>query len=97
MLKMFNIFNAICVEDLGFAVNIFPKVQFDPMVKARVINDILAPEFNKKETGGALNRTLYKFRRWRANSWKHDLCNNDSLWSAFWSGVKSHLLKPSSI
>ena len=97
MKKLYDIFNAICVGDLGFNVNIFPQVQFDPMMKDRVLNDILSPEFTEIEKGGFLRRAVFKYRRWMANAWKHELCFSESMWSAFWSGVKSHLLKPSSI
>lgn len=97
MLQLFQIFNAICVEDLGFDASLFPTVQFLPALKERVLNDILSPEFSEKEKGGLLSRAVFKYRRWKANSWKHELCFNDSLRSAFWSGVKSHLLKVSSI
>lgn len=97
MKRLYDVFNAICVGDLGFDVNMFPKVQFNPELKDRVLNDILFPEFSEKEIGGFLSRLVYKFRRWRANAWKHELCFKESMWSAFWSGVWSHLLKPSSI
>lgn len=97
MKKLYDIFIAICVGDLGFKVNIFPKVQFDPGLKDRVLKDILSPEFSEKEKGGFLSRAVYKYRRWRANGWKHKLCFKETMWSAFWSGVWSHLLKPSSI
>lgn len=97
MKKLYDIFNAICVGDLGFDVNIFPKVQFDPMMKDRVLNDILSPEFNEIERGCFFSRAFFKYRRWKANAWKHELCFSESMSSAFWSGVKSHLLKPSSI
>lgn len=97
MKKLYDVFNAICVGDLGFDVNIFPKVQFEPNLKDRVLNDILSPEFSEVEKGCFVSRAIYKYRRWKANAWKHELCFSESMWSAFWSGVKSHLLKPSSI
>lgn len=97
MKQLFQIFNAICVEDLGFESSIFPAVHYLPDLKERVINDMLSPEFSEKEKGGFIRRALFKYRRWRANAWKHELCFNESMASAFWSGVKSHLLKPSSI
>lgn len=97
MKPLFDIFNAICVEDLGFDASIFPTLQFLPALKERVLNDILSREFSEKEEGGFIRRAIFKYRRWKANAWKHELCFNDSLSSAFWSGVKSHLLKPSSI
>ena len=40
MKRLYDVFNAICVGDLGFDVNIFPKVQFDPSLKDRVLRDI---------------------------------------------------------
>lgn len=97
MRKLYDVFNAICVEDLGFDAKIFPQVQFKPILKERVLNDILSPEFSEIEKGGFVRRAIYKYRRWKANAWKHELCFSESMWSAFWSGVKSHLLKPSSI
>ena len=97
MKKLYDVFNAICVEDLGFDEKLFPQVQFQPQLKNRVLNDILAPEFSEKESGGFISRAVFKYRRWKANEWKHELCFNDSLWSAFWSGVWGHLMKPGMI
>ena len=97
MKKLYDVFNAICVEDLGFDVKLFPQVQFQPQLKNRVLNDVLYPEFSEKESGGLISRAVFKYRRWKANAWKHELCFSESMWSAFWSGVKSHILKPSSI
>lgn len=97
MKKLYDVFNAICVEDLGFSVKLFPQVQFQPQLKKRVLNDVLSPEFSEKESGGFLSRAVFKYRRWKANEWKHELCFNDSLWSAFWSGVWGHLMKPGMI
>lgn len=97
MKKLYDVFNAICVGDLGFDVKLFPPVQFAPSLKDRVLNDILEPEFSEKESGGFFSRAVLKYRRWRANAWKHRLCFKESMWNAFWSGVKGHLMKPSSI
>lgn len=89
--------NAICVEDLGFEDSIFLGVQFNHALKDRILMDILNPEFEVSEPKLLLPRMLYKYRRWRGNAWKHELCYNESLQSAFWSGIKNHLLKPRSI
>ena len=97
MKKLYDVFNAICVEDLGFSVKLFPQVQFQPQLKKRVLNDILTPEFSEKESGGFISRAVFKYRRWKANAWKHELCFKESMWSAFWSGVWGHLMKPGMI
>ena len=97
MKKLYDVFNAICVGDLGFNVKLFPNVQFQPELKDRVLNDILSPEFSERESGVFFSRAVFKYRRWKANEWKHELCFNDSLWSAFWSGVWGHLMKPGMI
>lgn len=97
MKKLYDVFNAICVGDLGFDVHIFPKVQFDPALKDRVLNEMLSPEFSETEPKGLISRVMFKYRRWKANEWKHKLCYKESMWSAFWSGTWNHLLKPSSI
>lgn len=92
----FNCVNAICVEDLGFVSSIFPVVQFDPILKDRVLKDILKPEFNEKEPKWLIPRLLFKFRRWEANGWKQELCYKENRWSIFWRGIWYHILKPSS-
>jgi len=97
MRQMFNIINAICVGDLGFDVNLFPTVQFVPSTKDRVLNEILVPRYSSEVPENIFSRVAFKVLRWRDNKWKHQLCYMDSMWSAFWSGVWNHLLKPSSI
>lgn len=97
MSPAFNIFNTICVGDLGFDASIFPQVLFNPFLKDRVLADILSPEFVGEEPKSLLPRVAFKYRRWKANGWKNELCFKESMWSAFCSGVWGHLLKPSSI
>ena len=97
MKEMFNIINAICVGELGFAVDLFPTVQFDPNLKDRIVRDMFNPEFSEEIPHGLLKRFAWRYRHWKVTEWKHDLCFTDSMWSSFWSGVWGHLLKPSSI
>ena len=97
MLDFLNTINAICVENLGFEASIFYSVQYKPELKDRVLNDILEPEFTVEEPSSLIPRLMYKYKRWRGNAWKHEMCYNESMWSAFWSGVLGHLLKPASI
>ena len=97
MKRMYEIFNAICVDDLGFDVNIFNRVQFEPQLKERVLKDILSPEFSEEEPNGLFPRVAFKYRRWKANGWKQKLCYKGSRWSAFWFATWNHILKPSSI
>lgn len=97
MKKLYDVFNAICVGDLGFDVHLFPIVQSDPTLKDRVLNEMLSPEFSETEPKGLIKRVIFKYRRWKANEWKHELCYKESMWSAFWSGTWNHLLKPSTI
>lgn len=97
MKDFFNCINAICVEDLGFSPSIFPTVQFQPCMKERVLDSIIAPEYTALLPKKLFKRLRYKYSRWKGNTWKRQMCYNESMWSAFWSGVKSHLMKPSSI
>lgn len=97
MTPAYNIFNAICVDDLGFDASIFPRIQFNLFLKEKVLSEILSPEFSVSLPKGVISRVIYKIRRWRGNAWKHELCYKDSLWSAFWSGVYNHLRKPATI
>ena len=97
MRKLYDIFNAICVVDLGFDASLFHTVQFDPVLKDKVLNDIMMPEFAENLPNSLIPRLLFKYRRWKGNAWKHELCYKDSLTSAFCSGLVNHMMKPSSI
>lgn len=97
MTSMFNIFNSICVEDLGFNAAVFHQVQFSPLLKEKVLKEIIEPEYGVGIPKRLVPRLLFKFRRWKGSAWKHELCYKESMWSAFWSGVWNHILKPSSI
>ena len=97
MKKIFMIFNAICVEDLGFETAIFPTVQYNPVLKDEVLKEIVAPLFSAQMPSNIVKRVIYKYRRWRASEWKRKLCFNENMIDSFISGVRSHLIKPSTI
>lgn len=94
MKEFVSCINAICVEDLGFPIDIFPEVRFVPELKERVLSDILNPEYTATEPKRFLPRVIYKYKRWQGNAWKQKLCYSESRWSAFWNGLWAHLLKP---
>lgn len=97
MKEFVSCINVICVEDLGFSVDIFPAVQFVPELKERVLEDILDPEYTAAEPCGFLPRVIYKYKRWQGNAWKQEMCYGEGRWSAFWSGIWAKILKPASI
>lgn len=97
MTEFFLCLNAICVEDLGFDISVFPSFQFNVALKERVLNDILSPEFSGETPASIWKRIPFKFRRWQANAWKQDLCYGDSRFKSFWTGVWAHLMKPGMI
>lgn len=97
MMPMFNILNAICVEDLGIESTIFPVIHCDKTTKDKVLTEIFASSYQDDRGAGFFNRQTNRLRRWRANGWKHELCYKESRSSAFWAGVWGHLLKPKSI
>lgn len=97
MKDFYNCINAICVGDLGFSVNIFPQVQFEPKLKERVFNDIFFPEFSGSEPRGLFKRIAYKILRWKGNAWKQELCYGESRFEALLYGFWAKILKPRSI
>lgn len=96
MIAFYNCINAICVGDLGFNVMLFPKVQFDPVLKDLVLSDILSTEYGE-EPRGLFKRIVFKYRRWKGNQWKYKMCYEESCWTLFLRGLWNHLLKPASI
>lgn len=97
MKSLYDVFNAICVEDLGFDCSNFPSAQVEPNLKEKVLNEIICPSIPNDKPRNLFSRIIWKWHRWKASEWKHKLAYNESLWSSFWSGVWSHLLKPKSI
>lgn len=97
MKEFVSCINAICVEDLGFPVDIFPAAQFIPELKERVLEDILEPEYTAAEPKGFFPRVIYKYKRWQGNAWKQKMCYGESRWGMFWSGIWAKILKPASI
>ena len=97
MMPLYQLFNAICVEDLGFSVHLFPSVQFNPSLKDKVLEEILMPDQVSYNKLGGIPRLINRFLRWKDSAWKHELCYKESMWSAFWYGVWGHLLKPKTI
>lgn len=97
MMPAFNIFNAICVEDLGFEASIFPQVKWDSDLKDRALNEILCTESVNNVPKGFFANVFYRYRRWKASAWKHELCYKERMASAFWYGVWGHIIKPKTI
>lgn len=100
MMDFFHIVNRICIEDLGFDQTIFPESQSSKSeLKERVLEEILMPETDWKEAHKSqlIPRLVFKYRRWRSNRWKRELCYSDDTIMAFWRNVWMHILKPKTI
>ena len=102
MKEFYDCINAICVDDLWFQDSCF-KIQgslrskSSENLKERILNDTLSPEFDGVQPKGLIRRVPFKYRRWKANAWKRELCYAESEKSSFWGGVWNHLLKPAGI
>lgn len=103
MRDFYNCINAICVGDLGFklveSLELRVKSQLKSkefkQLKERVLNDILSPEWTAAEPRGRFRRLVYKYRRWQGNAWKQVMCYPESRWVSFFTGLWSHIKKPS--
>lgn len=94
MRDFYNCINTICVEDLGFAPQIFHGVQFNPQLKDMVLKDTIYPGFARSEPHGIIARFYYKCKRWKGNAWKHYMCYEESRWVGFWTLLRSHIINP---
>lgn len=97
MTPLYRLFNAICIDDLGFDAGLFSSGEYDSALKERVLREALHGNHNWEEPINIIRRQIFRYKRWKANGWKHKLCYKESMWSAFWSGVWSHLVKPNTI
>lgn len=88
----FNQINAICVDHLGFAEDVFPTIQRDKGLEERILADILHPEFDEvKPSSGLLPILAFKLRRWWHNRWKHAIIYKESLIPMFATLLWSHV------
>lgn len=90
-----DILAAIGVDYLGMSAADFPSVEEDKSLVARVLSDILSPEFKEHENGTLASGLWVKPRRFWSNRWKRRLCSNDSLLSTFLWSTYAKILKPS--
>lgn len=92
----FTIINAICFDYLGFDRKLFPDCPYDRELEERVLREILHPEFNEKRPASLIRLLPWKWRRWRANLWKHRLVYKDTPLMVFFTQMTSHIMKPKS-
>ena len=90
-----DVLSAIGVDYLGMPADVFYSVEQDKSLVARVLSDILSPEFKERENGTFASGLWVKPRRFWRNRWKRKLCSNDSLLSTFLWSTFAKLLKPS--
>ena len=95
MKQYMAVLNAVCVRYLGFEDSLFPVLENDEKLVERSLNDMLSPEFQKGTCKNAWTEIVYRFKRWNANRWKHDMVYKESAWQSLCTQVWSHVLKPS--
>ena len=92
--RIANIFSTIAVRYLGMQKHLFYGFEENEELVERVLNDILAPEFDEHEDGTILSGIWIKPRRFFHNRWKHRLCYSDSFVSGFIWTTYAKILKP---
>ena len=96
--RFFQQINAICVDYLGFSESSFPHIKRETALEARIINDILSPEFcEEKPKGSTFQVICFKTRRFFANRWKRELVFREGIWSQLWHGSIAHLRRCNTI
>ena len=83
--------------ELGFEPKIFGQVQFLSSMKDNVLEDTLSPKFTENVPKGVINRVVFKYRRWKANSWKRRMCYEGSDAGMFIRSAWAHIVKPAHI
>lgn len=89
------VLNAICVRYLGFEASVFPDLPVEEALVDRSIQDILVPEVEPEEHKNRMREVAFRFRRWYANRWKHDMVYRERAAVSLCTQLWSHVLKPS--
>lgn len=94
---------AIAVERFSFSQNIFhipdEYTNFSNdyhVLVDKVLDNILHPTDDNSKSKG-LVYIVKRFEMWRNNLWKHRIVYTDGIMSTFFTQLKSHLMKPSTI
>ena len=96
--RFLDALNAYAIDFFDIDAEHIPSVTRRTDIEARILADILQPEFSEQQPDGGLLRVVwFKCRRWWANRWKHRLVYRDGLISTFLVQVHSHLLKPKTL
>lgn len=92
--RFLNCLNALSIDCLGMDAALVPPFERDAELEKRVLDEILSPAFPEKvPTGNVLKVSVWKFRRWWANRWKHRIVYRENLFSAFFRLAWSHARK----
>ena len=96
MHRFLHSLNAMAVECTGVDASLFAGAgSDDKRLTARILNDILSPEFSERKPAGTLwRRYSFKLRRWLANRWKRSVVYRDGDFRNFIAQTASHLKKP---
>ena len=88
--------NNICVRYLGFDASLF-RIGGDEELTARVLLEILQPEFQEENPKGMMTFIILRGRRWWANRWKHKIVYPEGMMATFFSQFCAHLMKPDTL
>lgn len=94
MKKYLAVLNAICIKYLGFDDSLFPQLEVDDKLVERCINDILHPEVKSYHAGNLFKEILFRFKRWQANKWKHDMVFKECMLQSLITQIWGHIIKP---
>ena len=84
--------NSVCVQHLGIDSELFyGQLSKDEKLLARVLNDIICPEFSEKKEGDFFPTILFRTRRFYANRWKRKLVYKEGIIEQFFTGSLAHL------
>ena len=90
----------IGVDYLGFKKSIFhlpSDINIKEQLIDRIISDTLFPRHPRRPNDDGIVYVVWLIQRWWLNRWRHKLVYKDSLFSTFFSQLRSHLLKPASL
>lgn len=92
IIKFFDLINSICVNQLGFERESFPRIRSNKDVENRFIHELFCPEFSDKQPKGRLiQNIIFKVRRYWKNSWKKKIIFKTNPIVDFFYGCMMHL------
>jgi len=93
MHRFLNALNSICVDYLGFSIDVLPIEKRDDLLRDRVLTEILSSSYreSKRPLSMSIGYIITKINMLWRNRWKYQIVYDESLLQSFWYAMRNRI------